>query len=207
MKFRYPALYLLLIIVFVLTALSSNAPVEGSADYQMPTSDIPTVTGTAVGAAITVTMDQEQINVRSGPGTNYPPVGILLAKQTAPAIGKSAGGDWIQIVYPGVEGSTAWVFAPLVNLTPGSVLPIVEPPSTPTPLVTNTIDPTLASQFIYTSEPTRLPTFTPAPPLKIATYEPGISILDRSNLPVGLIIIILFSLGILIGLISLVQNR
>jgi hypothetical protein len=193
--------------VFGLTAFLSNTAVKGSAHPQMPTSDFPTVTGTAVGATITVTIDQEQINVRSGPGTNYPPVGVLLAEQTAPAKGKSAGGNWIQIEYPGTEGSLAWVFAPLVNLSPGSVLPIIEPPSTPTPLVTNTIDPTLASQFVYTSEPTRLPTFTPAPPLKIATYEPGQSLIANTGFPIGLVIIILFSLGIMIGLFSLVQNR
>ncbi len=207
MRFRYPALILLFFIVLGLTAFSSISSVKGSDNLQFPTSDIPTVTGTAAGATIIVTMDQEQINVRSGPGTNYPPVGVLLAKQTAPAFGKSAGGNWIQIGYPGAEGGLAWVFAPLVNLSPGSVLPIIEPPSTPTPLVTNTIDPTLASQFIYTSEPERLPTYTPAPPLKIATYEPGQSVLARTGLPIGLIIIILFSLGIMIGLFSLVQNR
>jgi hypothetical protein len=207
MKFRYPTLFLLFMIIIGLAAFSWISVVEGSANPQMPTSEVPTVTGTAVGAMITVTIDQDQINVRSGPNVVYPKVGVLLAEQSAPAKGKSAGGDWIQIEYPGAEGGVAWVYAPLVILSPGSVLPIVEPPSTPTPLYTNTIDPTLASQFVFTSEPTRLPTFTPAPPLKIATYEPQNTVFGQGGLPIGLVIIILFSLGAMIGLFSLVQNR
>ncbi len=207
MKFRYPALMLLILVIIGMAAFSMSSSVEGKGLAQMPTSIVPTVTGTAVGSTITVTTDQEQINVRSGPNVVYPKVGVLLAEQSAPAKGKSAGGDWILIEYPGADGGLAWVYAPLVILSPGSVLPIVEPPPTPTPLYTTTIDPTLAAQFVITSVPTRLPTFTPAPPLKMPTYEPLGSVIGQGGLPTGLVIVILFSLGILIGLFSLVQNR
>lgn len=207
MKLRIPAIILLVFITIILAAFSWTPPVKGSVQPQMPTGSIPTVTGTAVGAMITVTTDQDQINVRSGPNVVYPKVGVLLAEQSAPAKGKSAGGDWIMIEYPGADGGIAWVYAPLVILSPGSVLPIVEPPPTPTPLYTNTIDPTLASQFVVTAIPSRLPTFTSAPPLKIPTYESGASIIGQGGLPTGLVIIILMSLGILVGLFSLVQNR
>jgi uncharacterized protein YraI len=116
--------------------------------------------------------DQEQINVRSGPGTDYAQIGALLAGQQASAVGRSPGGDWIEIVYPAGSASRAWVYAYLVTLS-GS-LPIVEPPPTPTPVVTPTIDPTLAAQFIVEAPPTRLPTYTPPPSLTIPTYtEPA----------------------------------
>lgn len=207
MRFRFAAIILLLFVVIGSTAFTWSDIDEGKVNPQMPTSIVPTVTGTAVGATITVTTDQEQINVRSGPNVVYPKVGVLLAEQTAPAKGKSAGGDWILIEYPGVEGGMAWVYAPLVILSPGSVLPIVEPPPTPTPLYTTTIDPTLAAQFVITSVPTRLPTFTPAPPLKIPTYEPISSGFGQGGLPTGLVIVILFSTGILLGIFSLVQSR
>ncbi len=62
-------------------------------------------------------------------------VGVLIAGQQAEALGRTPGGDWIQIVYAGVPGNVAWVYAPLVqiiNLGAGA-LPIVEPPATPTP--------------------------------------------------------------------------
>ncbi|MEX1247648.1 MAG: hypothetical protein WEA61_04135 [Anaerolineales bacterium] len=142
---------------------------------QQPTVAVATVTGTPIGPYITVNADQEGgINVRSGPGTEYPSVGILVPLEQAPAKGRSAPGLWIQVVYVGVEGGLAWVYAPLVTLLPANAsLPIIEPPPTPTPRVTPTIDPTLAAQFVLEIPATRLPTFTPVDPLKIPEFEQG----------------------------------
>jgi uncharacterized protein YraI len=113
----------------------------------------------------------EQANVRLGPSLDYEKVGVLIAGQEAPALGRSPGGDWIQIFYAGVQGNVAWVYAPNVILEAGQrLLPIIEPPPTPTPRVTATIDPTFAAQFnIGTLEATRLPTFTPADPVVMPT--------------------------------------
>lgn len=113
----------------------------------------------------------EQANVRLGPSLDYEKVGVLIAGQEAPALGRSPGGDWIQIFYAGVQGNVAWVYAPNVILEAGQrLLPIIEPPPTPTPRVTATIDPTFAAQFnIGTLEATRLPTFTPADPVVLPT--------------------------------------
>ena len=174
---------------------------------QAPTVDIPTVTSSPSGPVATVKEDAggNQINVRSGPGTFYDKVGVLLANQQVPAKGRSAGGDWILIDYPGVPGGAAWVYAPLVNLTPGT-LPVVAPPPTPTPLATSTIDPTLAAQFVITLEPTRLPTFTEPPPLAIPTFVTGSLAGTPGGVPMGLIIIGLASLGILIGIFTLAQG-
>ena len=123
-----------------------------------------TVTGTPEGPMILV---PEQVNVRTGPSTDYDKVGVLIAGQRAPALGRSPGGEWIQIFYPGVPGNLAWVYAPFVVLDSDQrLLPIIEPPPTPTPRVMAKIDPTLAAQFnIGGAPPTRLPTFTPAEPV------------------------------------------
>jgi hypothetical protein len=183
--------------------------VEANASFlaQQPTLDRPTVTSSPIGPIVTVRSDQEQyINVRSGPGIFYEKVGILLAGQQLPAKGRSAGGDWILVEYPGVPGSIAWVYSPFVNVTPGS-LPIIEPPPTPTPLYTTTIDPTLAAQFVVTSVPTRLPTFTEPPPLIIPTYKDKTVGIGFSNVPLGLIILSLAAVGVLFGLFSLAQGR
>lgn len=193
----------LIIIMFGL----QMTPVEASGLPQLPTVSIPTVTGTPIGAAVTVKLDQEQINVRSGPGTLYPKVGVLLAGQVIPAKGKSPGGDWILVDYPGVEGGTAWLYAPLVDLVPGSVLNVVEPPPTPTPQITATIDPTLAAQFIVTSVPTRLPTFTPPGPLVIPTFQTVEASGINTGVPPGLIIISLLTIGGLLGVVSFIQRR
>lgn len=101
---------------------------------QIPTVSIPTVTSSPQGAMVTVTREYDQINVRGGPGGDYPIVGVLIAGQQVPALGRSFGGMWIQIIYPGGPDGVAWVYSPLVELI-GS-LPIVEPPATPTPRTT-----------------------------------------------------------------------
>ena len=198
---------MLLVLILVLGLFSIlNSPLTVNA--QIPTVDIATVTGTATGPYIVVKQDTEQtqVNVRSGPGTFYDKVGVLLTGQQVPAIGRSVGGEWIYIDYPGVTGSAAWVYSPLVEVF-GGTLPIIEPPPTPTPLITATIDPTLAAQFIVTNAPTRLPTYTEPAPLVIPTFNAVENVQGVAGIPVGMIILIIGGLGILLGFIALAQGR
>lgn len=135
----------------------------------------PPVTGTPSGPVVYV---PDRVNVRAGPSaTDYERIGVLIAGQRAPALGRSPGGEWIKIAYPGVPGDVGWVYSPLVQIQPVSAtLPIVEPPATPTPRVTATIDPTLAAQFIELEQlATRPPTFTPAQPVIQPTYGPAVA--------------------------------
>jgi hypothetical protein len=200
---------LLGVILLVFTAINFTGPAQAEELAQIPTVDIATVTSTPpTGPIIRVRPDAEmnQINVRNGPGTNYDKVGILLVGQTAVAKGRSSGGQWILIDYPGTQGGEAWVYSSLVDLSPGA-LPIVEPPSTPTPQVTATIDPTLAARYVVTSAATRLPTYTPPPPLVIPTFQEPSTQSSPVGIPVGLIIIGLAAVGIFLGLFSLAQGR
>lgn len=198
----------LLLSTVILILISSYTTVFASDLNQIPTVDIPTVTSTPSGPIATVRLDtdQAQINVRSGPGTFYEKVGVLLAGQSTPAKGRSVGGDWLLVEYPGIAGGEGWVYAPLVSITPGS-LPIIEPPPTPTPLVTPTINPTLAAQFVVTAQPTRLPTFTEAPPLAVPKFTdlPGMG--TPKGIPMGLIIIGLGASGIFLGLFAIAQGK
>jgi hypothetical protein len=127
-----------------------------------------------------------------------------MAGQQVSAIGRSPGGDWIQIIYPGVDGSVGWVYAPLVKLSPGANLPIVEPPPTPTPVSTPTIDPTLQAAFITPDIATRLPTYTAAPPLVVPTFADESD--SPSGIPIGLLIFGLGFIGALGVLISFVRG-
>lgn len=189
-----------------LILLLSAPPARTVVLAQQPTGSIPTVTGTPRGAYITVNLDQDQINVRAGPSSYfYPKIGVLLAGQQAPAIGRSPGGDWIQIEYPGVPGSVGWVYAPLVSLSAGANLPIVEPPPTPTPASTATIDPTLAAAFIIPETPTRLPTFTPPPPLLVPTFP--VESANNTRVPLGFLIFGFGFLGGLGAMISFLRGR
>jgi hypothetical protein len=197
-------LVLALLTMFAYQSLSS---VYAYPNGQIPTISIPTVTGTATGPLITVRPGQNEtsINVRSGPNALYQKIGILLVGQTAEAIGVSVGGEWIQILYPGVPGGKGWVFSPLVT-DPGR-LPIVEPPPSPTPQFTATIDPTLAAQFVVTEQPTRLPTYTEPAPLVIPTFVESSPNQLPGGIPMGLIIVVLGVVGILLGLFSFFQTR
>ena len=175
--------------------LAETSLVQASDSYQQPTVAIATVTGTPKGPIAIVYSDPEdQINVRSGPGVNYPKVGVLINRQEVPALAKTEGGIWIKIVYPGVPEGVAWVYAPYVRVT--GELPIVPKPPTPTPETTPTIDPTLASQFISEIPPTRKPTFTPPPPLIIPTYASSPITSGTGGLPSGFIILGLVSIGV-----------
>ena len=147
----------------------------------------------------------EQVNVRAGPGTNYDQVGVLIPGQTAPAIGRSPGNEWIQIEYPGGPGNRAWVFAPLVAIRAGTIeeLPPAETPPPPTPLPTPTFDTSLITPG--TPEPTRLPTFTPAPPVAQATFESPD--LGGGGFPPAIAIIGLSVIGVFAGVVAVLRQR
>ena len=207
MRFRWLQFIWIAFLFLLLFIINWSYPVDARGLSQQPTGEISTVTSTPSGPMITVRSDQEEyINVRSGPGIFFPKVGVLLKGQQVPAKGRSAGGDWILIDYPGVPGGIAWVYAPFVNLTPGS-LPIIEPPPTPTPLSTSTIDPTLAAQFIVTLAPTLLPTYTAPPPLVIPTLSPGVASGNLMGVPPGFVIVALAAGGVFLGLFAIAQSR
>ncbi len=75
------------------------------------------------------------INVRSGPGTDYPVLDQLQPGQTAPVTGRNEDNSWWQISLE--SGVTGWVFGQLVSLTGGGegvpVAQVPPPPPSPTP--------------------------------------------------------------------------
>jgi hypothetical protein len=184
------------------------SPLQSTAFAQQPTGSVPTVTGTPAGAVVALYLDENrpQESVYSGPSSYlYPAVGVLLAGQEVPAYGYSEDKDWIQIYYPGVPNSIAWVYAPFVKVVKAGDLPVIKAPATPTPASTPTIDPTLAAAFIAPVTSTRLPTFTPPAPLIIATFTDDVSAANR--IPMGLLIFGFGFIGGLGTLISFLRGR
>jgi len=195
------------IALFLLLVIRPENAAADIGSMQQPTGALPTVTGTPEGVTATVLLDQpDAVNVRSGPGVFFDKVGVLLPGQKVSVTGRSAGGDWIQIDYPGAPGSYGWVYSPVVSISPGE-LPIIEPPSTPTPQITQTINPTLAAQFITTPNPTRMPTFTPGDRLVVPTYTDTFASSFIGGIPAGLVIILLGGLGGLLALFSFIRSR
>lgn len=174
--------------------ITTTAPATTTATF-VPT---PTVSGPSV-------FIPDRVNVRSGPGTYYEKVGVLVAGQFAPAVGRTAVGEWIAIEYPEGTGENAWVYSPLVVVLEADMddLPEVEPPPTPTLPVVPAAGFTLSPQ--HTPEATRLPTFTPAPQVAQPTFvtperEGGV-------LPPIVLIAGLFSLGVVSGLVAIFRQR
>lgn len=157
-------------------------------------------------ATITVKIGENpDINVRAGPGVDYERIGTLLAGQQVPALGRSAGGDWVQISFPEGPQGLGWVYTYLVDVN--GELPVVIPPATPTPFTTPTIDPTLAAQFIIEPSATALPTFTPPPPLVIPTLQAQNAARDQASTPLVYIMLVLGTLGLFSLLVSFIRIR
>jgi hypothetical protein len=207
-RYRYRWVGLVSFGVILLTLIFGQV-VAGHAHplAQVPTGSIPTVTGTPVGALVIVLNSEAGFaNVRSGPGTaGYEIVGVLVEGQQVPALGRSPGGDWVQIAYPGVPGGVAWIWVDLVEVR--GTLPVIEPPPTPTPAVTPTIDPTLAAQFLVEIPPTKLPTYTAPAPISIPTFPADSPVTEAGRVPMGLVIIGLGVVGLFGMLISLLRGR
>ncbi len=99
-----------------------------------------------------------QINVRSGPGTDYAIVGGATQGQRFPVTGKNPAGDWWQIT---INGQTGWVFGALVNPQNTAAVAVAQniptappPPPTAIPQPTAAPKPTAAPQA---AQPTAQP--------------------------------------------------
>jgi uncharacterized protein YraI len=146
-------------------------------------------------STITITVTYtDPINVRGGPSTvYYPIVGRMFPGDTARALGTSPGREWVQIEYPSAPGGIGWVYAIYVSVA-GGELSVVEAPFTPTPEVTATLDPTLAAAFNFEPTSTRMPTFTPPPPLVVPQYTETLPARSFRIAP-GMIALVLIVLG------------
>jgi SH3-like domain-containing protein len=205
MKRKKSLIAILVVITLAIISIKTN-PVDAQALAQQPTIAIPTVTGTPEGVTNTVPLDQEYVNVRNGPGTLYDLVGRLVAGQKAAVLGRSEGGDWLLIQYFGGPDNQGWIYAATVSLSAGEVS-IVEPPPTLTPAVTETINATLAAQFVTTPVPTRLATFTPAESLVVPTYVDVSRSTLLGSIPMGLVILILGGIGAIMAVISVIRGN
>jgi uncharacterized protein YgiM (DUF1202 family) len=101
------------------------------------------------------------VNIRGGPGTNYPVLGLLRAGQVAAVVGRSPDGGWWQILFPPNTGAMGWVAGSYVQTNAAAdTVPVVAPPPlspTPTPPPappTNTPPP--SAEISFTADSTEL---------------------------------------------------
>jgi hypothetical protein len=91
----------------------------------LPAAD--TVPGSAL-PGVTVTVDTAGLNLRSGPGTNYPPVTTYPKGTQLQALGKDSTATWLQVRHP--MGTTGWMSVRFLKLSvPLDNVPVVPDPA------------------------------------------------------------------------------
>ncbi len=136
------------------TSPPSPAPPTATLDTQpAPTATLaPTLPVTpteALGPTLTVA---QGVNVRSGPGTEYPVIGGLQPGNAVPVLGRDVSANWLVIAYSGGAGGQGWVAKMVVNLSGDAnslpVLAAAAPPPTAVPVA-----PTAVPQAAPTNPP------------------------------------------------------
>ncbi len=132
-------------------AIAVIAVKEQIVDLPQPAPQTPT--GTVTGASV--------LNIRSGPGTNFPIIGAARQGDSGTLIGRSQDGRWWQVEAPALPGGSGWVSADFVTATNAENVPVVASPPTPVPTATR-VPPTPAPTRV---PPTAAPIVaTPIPP-------------------------------------------
>ena len=116
------------------------------------TPDVPTIGGAESGPRSgNIAVIQQQIHVRSGPGTGFNSLGTLNPQDVVSLTGKDPNGAWLQIDFPAGPDGKGWVNAAFVQAQGAENLPIIAESG----LVVGTGTPTVVP-------PTPTPTVIPA---------------------------------------------
>jgi len=80
------------------------------------------------------------LNVRTGPGLNYPVIGLLPKGESAEIMGRDQFSGWWQIAFTSDEGNRGWIAAgdEFSTATDAANVPVVGPPPLPAPTATST---------------------------------------------------------------------
>jgi chitodextrinase len=107
--------------VFSTVSLESEAVDTPEARPDTPTAQPGTPTATAT----------TDLNIRGGPGTDFPVLGLLRAGQSAEITGVSPDRGWWQIKFSGAADERGWVSARYVSAENTGDVPVVQSPSLP----------------------------------------------------------------------------
>ncbi len=119
--------------------LSSSGQLPGQA-----TPVPPPPAATPIPSVCTASSSQN-VNVRSGPGTNYPAIGSLFVGSSLEVTGRNSDGSWVVTNFNGRQG---WISTGVITLQgPCSALPFVVPPPSPTP-IPPTLTPTPSAPIV-----------------------------------------------------------
>jgi PKD repeat protein/uncharacterized protein YraI len=111
--------------VFSTVSLESEAMDTPKAQPETATPTATTQPGTPTATATT------DLNIRGGPGTDYPVLGLLRAGQSAEITGVSPERGWWQIKFSGAADERGWVSARYVSAENTGDTPVAHSPSLP----------------------------------------------------------------------------
>lgn len=106
------------------------------------------------------------LNVRSGPGTNFPVIGVANFGDEGEIVGRSEDGRWWAVAIPSAPGGIGWVSVDFVVATNAENVPVIDSPAppvivptaipvaTPTPVPAATATP--AAQITFTADQTTI---------------------------------------------------
>lgn len=142
-------------------AVMATARVE----VDLPAPPEPTTpTGRVVGT--------QALNIRSGPGTVFPVIGVARLGDEGELVGRSADGRWWAVAAPSAPDGVGWASADFVLATNAENVPVMQGPPPPAPTATPV--------------PPPAPTATPAPAQPTATPSADISFwADRTTINQG----------------------
>jgi uncharacterized protein YraI len=94
-------------------AMVEPGPLTGTGGPDLPAeSEVAAPDAAPIASAI---VNVESLNVRAGPGTNYPVIGGLQQNTTIELMARNQSGDWLQVAWPARAEGYGWIYAPLVT--------------------------------------------------------------------------------------------
>ena len=117
------AVVVIVVLAFIFVGNQGDTPSEGANPTPVPP-EVIVPTSAPDTASVTANVD---INVRSGPGTNYPSYGVAPTGSQAPVIGVSPDGGWwnISVNPTNIPAGNAWVSAEYVTAENTGNVPII----------------------------------------------------------------------------------
>ena len=108
---------------------TANATVAATATLMLTIQPIPLPqTGTPVPQGNTGTVTANALNVRLGPGTNYPVIRAVQYGASFVVTGENDGGDWLRVLL--ADGREGWIYRNLTDFA--GIAPVVPAPPVPT---------------------------------------------------------------------------
>jgi heat shock protein HslJ len=128
-------------------------PPQADQPIELPTPEPGTPTGRVLAP--------NGVNVRTGPGSEYPVIGVAPFGAEGEIVGRSADGQWWAASVPASPSGIGWVSAAYVDVSNTQNVPVIAPPPpppTPTPAPTPTLAPaaTPVPEISFTADSTSL---------------------------------------------------